>query len=112
MNGEYLNESPVNARRVTVEDYEYAAITAGRTRIIIGVLVFGLVLFLLMARLAEVSVLRAAPEPYSARAHDLATRADILDRNDEILATTLDTYLLYGLPDKIWDPVETTQAAG
>ncbi len=110
MNGQYADEGVVGAKRVTVEDYEYAAITAGRTRIIIGVLAFGLALFLLMARLAEVSVLRAAPEPYSSRAHDLATRADILDRNDEILATTLDTYLLYGVPGKIWDPVETTQA--
>lgn len=110
MNGEYVDAGLEGARRVTVEDHEYAAITAGRTRIIIGVLIFGLVLFLLMARLAEVSVLRAPPEPYSIRSTDLTTRADILDRNDEILATTLDTYLLYGLPNKIWDPIETTQA--
>ena len=99
-----------NARRVTVEDYEYTAITAGRTRIIIGVLAFGLVLFLLMARLAEVSVLRAPPEHTAMRSGDVTSRADLLDRNDEILATTLETYLLYGLPDKVWDPVETTQA--
>ena len=110
MSRDYIDEGPVSAKHVTVEDYEYAAITAGRTRIIFGVLAFGLVLFLLMARLAEVSVLRAPPEPYNLRSHDLATRADILDRNDEILATTLDTYLLYGLPGKIWDPIEATQA--
>ena len=98
------------SHHVSVEDHEYAAITAGRTRIIIGVLVFSLVLFLLLARLAEVSVLRTPAAPIKFAVNEVKTRADILDRHDQILATTLETYLLYAEPGKIWDPVETTEA--
>jgi cell division protein FtsI (penicillin-binding protein 3) len=86
------------------------AITAGRTRIIIGVLVFGLVLFLLMARLAEVSVLRGPKARPVFAVNEVPSRADIVDRNGEILATTLETYSLYAEPSKVWDPVETTEA--
>lgn len=98
------------ARLLQVEDHEYGAVIAGRTRIVIGVLCFTLVLFLLMVRLAEVSVLREAKAPIRFTQNEVKQRADIVDRNGELLATTLETYTLYAEPAKVWDPIETTEA--
>lgn len=97
-------------RLLTVQDHEYTAIQAGRTRIIIGLLMFSLVLFLLLARLMEVSVLRSPAAPLRMAVNDVPQRADIVDRNGALLATTLETYTLYAEPKKIWDPIETTEA--
>lgn len=98
------------ARLLTVEDHEYSAVRAGRLRIAFGILMFAVVLFLLMARLAEVSILRDPITPISFAQNDVPMRADIVDRNGELMATTLETYTLYAEPSKVWDPIETTEA--
>ena len=98
------------ARMLTVKDHEFSAIQAGRTRIIIGLLMFSLVLFLLMARLMEVSVLRGPTATIRMTVNEVPKRADIVDRNGALLATTLETYTLYAEPKKIWDPVETAES--
>ena len=43
-------------------------------------------------------------------ANEVPYRADIVDRNGELLATTLETYSLYADPRKVWDPVASTEA--
>lgn len=97
-------------RRLMVEDHEYSSVQSGRVRIVFGLLMFALVLFLLIARLAEVSLLRDPVQRFGFAQNDVPSRADIVDRNGELLATTLETYTLYAEPHKVWDPAETSQA--
>ena len=94
----------------SVEDVEFASIRQARVRIFMGLSVFGLVLFLLIARLAEVSVFRAATVFSPMASNAIKHRADVVDRNGELLATTLETYSLYADPRKAWDIEASTEA--
>lgn len=98
------------APSLNVQDEEFSAIRQARVRIFMGVGVFVLVLFLLIVRLAEVSMFHP-PAPFSAMtSNDIKHRADIVDRNGELLATTLETYSLYADPRKVWNAVASTEA--
>jgi len=95
---------------LSVQDEEQKFILQARVRIIMGMVIFGLFLLLLVSRLAEVSLLRA-PKLFTPMAsNQVKTRADIVDRNGELLATSLETYSLYADPRKVWDPVASTEA--
>lgn len=95
---------------ISVLDEENNSIRSARIRIFSGVAIFAVVLLLLITRLAEVSMFRMPSALPGIASNDIKTRADILDRNGELLATTLETYSLYADPRKVWDPVASTEA--
>ena len=94
-------------KTLTLADEEYRTVTEGRIRIRIGVFAFIFMLLIAIVRLAEVSIFspgdhqRNLPKPLQIE------RADLTDRNGELLATTLETYSLYAEPRRVWNPTET-----
>ena len=97
------------ARTMTVADDEYVSVSEGRIRIRIGAFIFMFVLFLVVLRLAEVSLFGPKLGESLLPKEITTTRADITDRNGEILATTLNTYSLYAEPRKVWNVEEAAQ---
>lgn len=98
------------APSLNVQNDEFSSIRQARVRIFMVVGIFVLFLFLLIVRLADVSMFQT-PKTFSAMvASDIKHRADIVDRNGELLATTLETYSLYADSRKVWDPVASTEA--
>lgn len=97
------------SRQLKVDDYDYKALSQGRTRIIIGILCFLGAFGLVLARLAEVSLTQDLRPSSLIVENDVPQRVDITDRNGELLATTLGTYSLYADPRKVWDVEETTE---
>ena len=104
-----LNSALSNHRRMTVADDEYISISEGRIRIRIGVVIFMAVLILVILRLAEVSLLGDKRGAAALPQAITTTRADIVDREGHVLATTLQTYSLYAEPRRIWNVEETAQ---
>jgi cell division protein FtsI (penicillin-binding protein 3) len=102
----FLDSAPT----LSVFDEEAQYISQARVRIIMGVVIFGLVLVLLVSRLAEVSLLRAPKVLRPMVTNQVKTRADIVDRNGELLATSLETYSLYANAREVWDAVASTEA--
>ena len=98
------------APTLSVPDEEYRSIRRARVRIFMGVAVFSLVFFLLVARLAEVSMFRAPRVITNMVVNEMVQRADIIDRNGELLATSLATYSLFADAREVWDPVASTEA--
>jgi len=102
------------ARRVALRDEERSALEAGRGRIAAVGLAFALGFVTLGVRAADLAVLDRPAEARAAEAEAESARrggrADIVDRNGEILATTLDTHSLYADPRKVWDAGETARA--
>ncbi len=95
---------------LSVCDDEAQYISQARVRIIMGVIVFALFFLVLVSRLAEVSLLRAPKSFLPIAANQVKTRADIVDRNGELLATSIETFSLYADPRKVWDAVASTEA--
>ncbi len=95
---------------LNVQDEEQKFIRQARVRIVMGMVIFALFLLLLISRLAEVSLLRTPKVFTPMAANQVKTRADIVDRNGELLATSLETYSLYADPRKVWDAVASTEA--
>lgn len=102
--------SPRHTRTMQVADDESAAVSEGRIRIRIGMVAYLIVLGLVVVRLAEISLF--APEKHVTVMPDAVNtyRADITDRQGELLATTLETYSLFAEPRRIWNPRETAQS--
>ncbi|PHR60417.1 MAG: penicillin-binding protein [Robiginitomaculum sp.] len=103
---EFLATAP----SLDVADDEFSSIRQARARILMGVAIFSLVLFLLIVRLAEVSMFHEKTTYSPIVASSIKHRADIVDRNGALLATTLETFSLYADPRKVWDPVASTEA--
>lgn len=102
------SDAPVQ-RYMQVEDSEFAAVSEGRIRIRIGAFIFIFALVIAMIRLGEVSLFSPKLKSSFHTANASITRADIVDRNGTVLATTLATYALYARPRYIWDAEETAQ---
>jgi len=98
------------ARSMTVADDEFISVSEGRIRIRIGAFIFMFVLLLVVLRLAEVSLFGDKRGGSLLPQEITTTRADITDRNGEVLATTLNTYSLYAEPRKVWNVEETAQS--
>ena len=94
---------------LSIKDDEYASIGQARARIFMGAGIFALALFLLIARLAEVSLFHT-PRLAVSMTTSAKYRADITDRNGKLLATTIKTYSLSADPRKVWDAVASTEA--
>ena len=102
-------DSLPQARTMTVADDEFLSVSEGRIRIRIGAFIFMVVLLLVVVRLAEVSLFGDKRGGNLLPQEITTTRADITDRNGEVLATTLKTYSLYAEPRKVWNVEETAQ---
>ncbi len=96
------------ASRVTVPD---GALETGRTRLWVTAIVFALSFLIVAGRLIDLTVFtdgalsaaaRSGPAPAA-----VASRADIVDRNGVILATSLPTASLYADPGDVPDPEQT-----
>ena len=86
-----------------------------RSRLVAAAALFALVFVVVALRLAEIVVLSGgAAESHVGRSRPVAppapVRADIVDRNGSLLATTLDSPSLYADPRQILDPGEATRA--
>jgi len=83
------------------------AIETGRTRILITATVMTLAFGVLGARLVDLTVLSEPAEPRTAKAaseETIGRRADIVDRNGTLLATSLHTVSLFADPKRVMDP--------
>lgn len=83
------------------------AIETGRTRILITATVMTLAFGVLGARLVDLTVLNEPAEPRIAKAateETVGRRADIVDRNGTLLATSLQTVSLFADPKRVMDP--------
>jgi len=97
---------PVRQPVIVVDD-EFAAVSEGRIRIRIGVVIFIVMLVIFFIRFAEISLFAKTDNTQMVPEALSVMRADIVDRRGEILATTLQTYSLYAEPKKIWNVDET-----
>ncbi len=104
-----LNDMLTNHRHMEVADDELISVSEGRIRIRIGVFIFMSMLVLIILRLAEVSLFGDRSGGGILPQAITTTRADMTDRNGEVLATTLQTYSLYAEPRKIWNLEETAR---
>lgn len=109
MTERYVHSSGIQPTVMTVADDEYAAVSEGRIRIRIGAFMFVFMMIIIVIRLAETSLLSDRGVRSDLPQSITTTRADITDRNGEVLATTLQTYSLYAEPRKVWNASETTQ---
>ena len=88
---------------------DFKPIAEARVRIKFGVALFVFVLLLVIIRLGFVSLSGKTQAPNFRSSSVENFRADIHDRNSQVLATTLKTYSLYVEPKKIWNSSETIQ---
>ncbi|UTW58024.1 penicillin-binding protein 2 [Kordiimonas sp. SCSIO 12603] len=99
---------------MTTETHRRSAIEIARNRLMIGVVLFCFAFLIMIGRTIELGV--SAPKPRVTAARQVVTvpevqvaRADIVDRNGEILATNLETASLYAVPKDIKDPQEAAR---
>jgi len=92
-----------------VADEEYRAVSEGRIRIRIGVVMFVAMLLIATVRLAEISLFSGGAHKTSLPQPIQMSRADLTDRHGELLATTLETYSLYAEPRRVWNSAETAE---
>jgi cell division protein FtsI (penicillin-binding protein 3) len=89
------------------------ALEVGRTRLLVGGALFAVAFSAIAFRLADVAVVKTTGEPgVTAAAHTrafTAGRADIVDRNGVILATSLNTASLYANPRHVLDAREAAE---
>lgn len=110
-----MSRSPFTPRNrssapMVVADKEFEAVSEGRIRIRIGVFAFLFMMVLFVLRFAEVSLLTQAPSKRNSPPTITTTRADLLDRNGEVMATTLSIYSLFADPKAVWNVSETADA--
>ncbi len=84
-----------------------------RSRLVFVVILFCAAFFVMAARTVELSLKKAEPMQVTKQHVTVPpvqfTRADILDRNGEVLATNLGTSSLYAYPARIRDPEEAAR---
>lgn len=97
-------------KSVALADVNHLAVSEGRIRIRISLVMFLTMIGIVLVRLAEVSLLSPDGHMRSAPEEITHHRADITDRNGLLLATTLSSYSLYAEPSRIWNPDETADA--
>lgn len=98
--------------RITLDGAAKAAMERTRSRLNVAIIGFGVVFAVLFGRLVEVTMLREAPGPKTARVESNVSyyRADLVDRSGEILATDLQAASLYADARVVWDPAEAAQS--
>ncbi len=101
-----LPENFASAQNVTVADDEFLAVSEGRIRIRIGLVAFAFMVLIIFIRLAEIALFSSQDHKRQIPQQINTTRADLVDRNGELLATTLTTYSLYAEPRRVWSASE------
>ena len=100
-----LEVNPVHT--VRVEGSANRAIETGRNRLLVAGILFALAFVLIAVRLVDIAVLRGLGDPpaiaESAKAALKTGRADIVDRNGMLLATSLSVPSLYADPKAVID---------
>jgi cell division protein FtsI (penicillin-binding protein 3) len=98
--------------RVMLEGAAKAAMERTRNRLNVAIVAFSVAFAILFGRLVEVSLLQQTVERKVAQTGENVSyyRADMVDRNGEILATDLQAASLYADARVIWDPAETALA--
>jgi cell division protein FtsI (penicillin-binding protein 3) len=95
-----------------IEGIRKQAIETGRNRLLVTGVVLTLAFSVIGVRLVDLTVFKAGGEPRLARidpaVHAAAGRADIVDRNGVILATSLPTAALYADPTAVLNADEAT----
>ena len=109
-----LDRAPTRAEpRVRFQSRSQAALDQGRARLIVTAAVFSLAFGAVGLKLVDATVLSQGSEPAATVAASAkpahAGRADIVDRNGVLLATSLATQSLYADPKLVIDPAEAVQ---
>jgi cell division protein FtsI (penicillin-binding protein 3) len=96
--------------RTALEGATKQALEAGRTRLLVAGALFSVAFIAIGLRLADVTIVKPAGEPKLAATKRTpafaAGRADIVDRNGVLLATSLSTASLYANPHQVLDARE------
>lgn len=95
---------------VCLADVNHQAVSEGRIRIRISLVIFLAMIGVILFRLADISLFSPDAHLRDRPASILDMRADMTDRNGVILATTLSSFSLYAEPSRIWNPAETAEA--
>jgi cell division protein FtsI (penicillin-binding protein 3) len=117
----YLDENPCRPRHfkpppcvaIVPEGPAMQALEACRSRLLVTAVLFALVFAVVGLRVAEIALFEGGTaQSHIGRFRALKTpapgHADVVDRNGNVLATTLDSPSLYAVPKQILDPVEAT----
>ena len=106
-------DSHRQAKVQVVEGSAKQALETGRSRLLVAGLAFALAFLIIGLRLVEVSALGQGREPRLAEEPTAPSlvlgRADIVDRNGMVLATTLPTASLYANPRQVRAPHQLAQ---
>ncbi len=98
------------ARRVRLDGIRKAALDTGRNRLLVTGVMFVLAFAVISGRLIDITILEQGSEPRVAQSEGVtgstAARADIVDRNGMVLATSLPTASLYADPFDVLDAAE------
>jgi cell division protein FtsI (penicillin-binding protein 3) len=95
------------------EPRDHGGIATARGRTIMLAMMFCAGFVLLSGRAVQIGLFRPVDEAATAARADatpVSKRADIVDRNGQLLATSLVTHSLYADPKRVWDPLETARA--
>jgi cell division protein FtsI (penicillin-binding protein 3) len=99
---------PDRAARIFLEGRSAQALETGRTRLLAAGVVFAMAFFVVGWRLVDIAAVSVGSEPRIAAALPAAAarsgRADIVDRNGVVLATSLPTASLYANAKQVRDP--------
>lgn len=97
--------------RLRLEGTAKQAIETAQHRLVVAGMLFSLAFLIVGLRLVDVTILKEGHEPPAPRVvQEFQTeRADIIDRNGVILATSLATSSLYANPKLVLDPAEVAR---
>jgi len=104
---------PWEFRRVRLEGARKQALETGRNRVLVTGAVFAFAFLAIAGRLVDLTAIDQPGEPKVAQAENERSgtmdRAEVLDRNGLILATSLPTASLYADATEVLDPAEATE---
>ena len=99
--------------RIRLEGVRKQAIETGRDRLLVVAVVFVFAFLAVTARLVDITVLGSGGEPRLAQSTNdqppVADRADVVDRNGMVLATSLPTASLYADPSAVMAAADTAR---
>ena len=103
------------SEHISAENAQKKAVDVARTRLLVGSALMAAAFLVIGARLVDVTVFSDTEPSRRASARNIVAeshmdRADIVDRNGVLLATSLNTASLYANPQRIFDPQGAARA--